>query len=304
MLIELLSVFMNAKFRFYSQNAISEKMFSLTVNLIDDLVYHQLNSISLLAVIVFENQQGLLLSILARLYYQYIPEGKEYPLLCRRLETEKSGWLQTVFHNVRGGFGKEEILLDWNEIAEKYGEFCLGLWAYGIPLQLEFLLSRHSFFILPYWFLASVRAKLIICQCQCTSESHLSLTFVLDPLYCLLPHSFNPVLFSLRLILLGIIAFLGYVHVGTCRVSPDHNFLAYTIDTSGDEQFMLQIKDLRNQCIVPRLPVDGVVSLAWAQDSRTLFYTISDENQRPHRQILFCLTILLGGWECFLIPCI
>ncbi|GAY64572.1 hypothetical protein CUMW_234540 [Citrus unshiu] len=140
------------------------------------------------------------------LYYQYIPEGKEYPLLCRRLETEKSGWLQTVFHNVRGGFGKEEILLDWNEIAEKY----------------------------------------------------------------------------------------GYVHVGTCRVSPDHNFLAYTIDTSGDEQFMLQIKDLRNQCIVPRLPVDGVVSLAWAQDSRTLFYTISDENQRPHRQILFCLTILLG----------
>lgn len=129
------------------------------------------------------------------LYYQYIPEGKEYPLLCRRLETEKSGWLQTVFHNVRGGFGKEEILLDWNEIAEKY----------------------------------------------------------------------------------------GYVHVGTCRVSPDHNFLAYTIDTSGDEQFMLQIKDLRNQCIVPRLPVDGVVSLAWAQDSRTLFYTISDENQRPHR---------------------
>ncbi|KAH9772229.1 prolyl oligopeptidase family protein [Citrus sinensis] len=99
------------------------------------------------------------------LYYQYIPEGKEYPLLCRRLETEKSGWLQTVFHNVRGGFGKEEILLDWNEIAEKY----------------------------------------------------------------------------------------GYVHVGTCRVSPDHNFLAYTIDTSGDEQFMLQIKDLRNQCIVPRV---------------------------------------------------
>lgn len=92
--------------------------------------------------------------------------------------------------------------------------------------------------------------------------------------------------------------------MGTCRVSPDHNFLAYTIDTSGNEQFKLQIKDLRNQCIVPRLPVDGVVSLAWAQDSRTLFYTISDKNQRPHRQILFCLTILLGVGACFLIPCI
>lgn len=82
-----------------------------------------------------------------------------------------------------------------------------------------------------------------------------------------------------------VIAVLGYVHVGTCRVSPDHNFLAYTLDTSGCEQFMLQIKDLRNGCMVPRLPVDGVVSLAWAQDSKTLFYTISDENQRPSRQI-------------------
>ncbi|KAK3222775.1 hypothetical protein Dsin_009800 [Dipteronia sinensis] len=121
------------------------------------------------------------------LYYQYIPEGKEYPLLCRRLET--------ILCNSRDGFPKEQILLDWNEVAEKH----------------------------------------------------------------------------------------GYVHVGTCRVSPDHNFLAYTLDTTGSERFILQIKDLRNGSIVPRLPVDGVVSLAWAQDSKTLFYTISDENQRPCR---------------------
>ncbi|KAL5828577.1 hypothetical protein ACOSQ3_018045 [Xanthoceras sorbifolium] len=120
------------------------------------------------------------------LYYQYIPEGKEYPLLCRRLETEMEA---------RGEFPKEQILLDWNEVAENN----------------------------------------------------------------------------------------GYVHVGTCRVSPDHNFLAYTLDTTGSERFILQIKDLRNGYMVPRLPVDGVVSLAWAQDSKTLFYTISDENQRPCR---------------------
>ncbi|KAK0575078.1 hypothetical protein LWI29_033700 [Acer saccharum] len=121
------------------------------------------------------------------LYYQYIPEGKEYPLLCRRLET--------ILLNSKGGFPKEQILLDWNEVAEKH----------------------------------------------------------------------------------------GYVHVGTCRVSPDHNVLAYTLDTTGSERFILQIKDLRNGYMVPRLPVDGVVSLAWAQDSKTLFYTISDENQRPCR---------------------
>lgn len=75
----------------------------------------------------------------------------------------------------------------------------------------------------------------------------------------------------------------GYVHVGTCRLSPDHNFLAYTLDITGSEQFILQVKDLKNGSIVSRSQADGVVSLAWAQDGSTLFYTISDENQRPYR---------------------
>jgi len=57
------------------------------------------------------------------LYYQYIPEGKEYPVLCRRLDTEKSGWLNAFLHYARGGFGGEEPLLDWNKIAEQYGKF-------------------------------------------------------------------------------------------------------------------------------------------------------------------------------------
>lgn len=129
------------------------------------------------------------------LYYQYIPEGKEYPVLCRKLESNKSGWVDTFLQYSSGGFGREEILLDWNEIAEQY----------------------------------------------------------------------------------------GYVHVGTCRISPDHNFLAYTLDVTGSEQFMLQIKDLRSGRLFSKLQVDGVVSLAWTQDSSTLFYTQSDDNQRPYR---------------------
>ncbi|KAJ1412096.1 Peptidase S9, prolyl oligopeptidase, catalytic domain [Sesbania bispinosa] len=130
------------------------------------------------------------------LYYQYIPEGKEYPLLCRKLEKETSGWLKTfLLRNGVARSNKEEVLLDWNQLAEKY----------------------------------------------------------------------------------------GYVHVGTCRVSPDHNYLAYTVDISGGERFMLQVKDLRSGLIDPKVEVDGVVSLAWAQDASSLFYTVSDENQRPYR---------------------
>ncbi|XP_048228684.1 protease 2 isoform X3 [Ricinus communis] len=129
------------------------------------------------------------------LYYQYIPEGKQYPVLCRKLESGKCGLVKTILSYGSGQFGMEQILLDWNQIAEQY----------------------------------------------------------------------------------------GYVHVGTCRVSPDHNFLAYTLDVTGTEQFVLHIKDLRNGSTVPKSEINGVVSLAWAQDSSSLFYTISDENQRPYR---------------------
>ncbi|CAN1137427.1 Dipeptidyl aminopeptidase BI [Linum perenne] len=130
------------------------------------------------------------------LYYQYVPEGKEYPVLCRRLEeNDDSGMVKKLFSFVTGEFRKEQTLLDWNEIAEQY----------------------------------------------------------------------------------------GYVHVGTCRVSPSHDFIAYTVDVNGSEQFLLRIKDLSNGTIVDRLEVEGVVSLAWAQDGRTLFYTVSDNNQRPYR---------------------
>ncbi|KAK6281029.1 hypothetical protein POUND7_014854 [Theobroma cacao] len=153
------------------------------------------------------------------LYYEYIPEGKEYPVFCRRLGTERRGWVERLLSNAKAGFGREEILLDWNEVAEKHGK----------------LLYKCFFFL--FFFLWNVY-WMEMC---------------------------------------------GYVHVGQCRISPDHNFLAYTLDTSGSEQFILQIKDLRNGYIVPRAQVDRVVSLAWAQDCQTLFYTIADENQRPYR---------------------
>lgn len=59
---------------------------------------------------------------MSRLYYQYIPEGKEYPVLCRKLATQTNGWAKSFLNNVIGEFGREKVLLDWNEIAEEYGK--------------------------------------------------------------------------------------------------------------------------------------------------------------------------------------
>ncbi|XP_024988576.1 uncharacterized protein LOC112523280 [Cynara cardunculus var. scolymus] len=129
------------------------------------------------------------------LYYQYIPERKEYPVLCRKLAVESPNWLKYMANHARRRIVNEEILLDWNEIAKEY----------------------------------------------------------------------------------------GYVHVGTCRVSPDHHFLAYTVDLTGKERFLLQVKDLQRGCNITTIRTEDVVSLAWAQDSRTLFYTLCDQSQRPYR---------------------
>lgn len=115
--------------------------------------------------------------------------------------------------------------------------------------------------------------------------------------------------FSLLLVIAdNVVNITGYVNVGSCRVSPDNNYLAYTLDISGGERFTLQIKDLRSGLIDPKLEVYGAVSLAWAQDASYLFYTLSDENQRPYRQNLtigfsFCHFSGLGKGMGFSLRC-
>lgn len=75
----------------------------------------------------------------------------------------------------------------------------------------------------------------------------------------------------------------GYFEVDSVRVSPNHNYLAYILDTTGVERLILQVKNLSTG-ILENLRVDEVADLVWAQDGCTLFYTISDENKRPYRQ--------------------
>jgi oligopeptidase B len=67
--------------------------------------------------------------------------------------------------------------------------------------------------------------------------------------------------------------------VGTFSVSDDGNWLAYTTDNVGFRQYHLHIRDLRTMHDMPDT-AERVVSLDWAADNRTLFYTIEDEVQK------------------------
>jgi oligopeptidase B len=75
----------------------------------------------------------------------------------------------------------------------------------------------------------------------------------------------------------------GYSRIGALEISSDHHFLAYSIDLSGAEEFTLFIKDLRTGELLPESLPRTAPGVAWANDSRTLFYTVLDNARRPFR---------------------
>ena len=75
----------------------------------------------------------------------------------------------------------------------------------------------------------------------------------------------------------------GYLSLGAFSISPDHNLLGYSLDTSGDEIYRLFVKDL-SEGSLRELPFDDCDgSLTWANDSQTLFFTTLDDTHRPHQ---------------------
>lgn len=73
-----------------------------------------------------------------------------------------------------------------------------------------------------------------------------------------------------------------YFALGAYEVSPDANLLAFSTDVTGFREYTLQVKDLRTDEILA-LRVERSRSVAWAGDSRTLFYVVEDEAKRAYR---------------------
>ncbi|MEE1867322.1 S9 family peptidase [Pseudomonas auratipiscis] len=75
----------------------------------------------------------------------------------------------------------------------------------------------------------------------------------------------------------------GFLSLGAFNVSPDHQRLAYSLDTTGDEIYTLYVKDLISGAIeqLPFEDCDG--SMTWANDSQTLFFAELDDTHRPHK---------------------
>lgn len=72
-----------------------------------------------------------------------------------------------------------------------------------------------------------------------------------------------------------------YLVLNSYKISPDETKLAFTIDTSGAELHRMVVKDIKTGNIIDNnlSNMDGAIE--WANDNKTIFYTVLDEAHRP-----------------------
>ncbi len=72
-----------------------------------------------------------------------------------------------------------------------------------------------------------------------------------------------------------------FLSLGLFQVSPTHQLLAYSVDTSGAEQYTIFFLDLTTFQLYPESLAETYYSFAWGNDNRSVFYTKVDSTNRP-----------------------
>lgn len=73
-----------------------------------------------------------------------------------------------------------------------------------------------------------------------------------------------------------------FMALGAYRVSSDGDLLAYSTDNTGFRQYVLAVKDLRTGKVLSD-HAEKVGSVVWANDNKTIFYTVEDSAKRQYR---------------------
>ncbi len=75
-----------------------------------------------------------------------------------------------------------------------------------------------------------------------------------------------------------------FMSLGAYNVSDDGNLLAYTTDNTGFRQYSLAVKDLRTGKLLPD-HAERVGSVVWANDNKTIFYSVEDDTTKRQYQV-------------------
>ena len=74
-----------------------------------------------------------------------------------------------------------------------------------------------------------------------------------------------------------------FFELGVFAVSPNHQVLAYSFDTTGSEEYTLCFLHLNTGHLYPETITETYVSFVWANDNQTGFYTKVDDINRPYQ---------------------
>ncbi|MCF8273379.1 MAG: S9 family peptidase [Flavobacteriaceae bacterium] len=76
----------------------------------------------------------------------------------------------------------------------------------------------------------------------------------------------------------------AYFNLGSIAISPDNTLACFSTDTVSRRQYTIQIKNLVTGEIYPDKILNTTGSITWANDNKTLFYTIKDDvTLRSHK---------------------
>jgi oligopeptidase B len=74
-----------------------------------------------------------------------------------------------------------------------------------------------------------------------------------------------------------------FFELGAFDISPDHQLLAYSVDTTGAELYTLYFLNLTTRKLYSENIPETYYSLAWGNDCKTVFYTQVDSAHRPSK---------------------
>jgi oligopeptidase B len=77
-----------------------------------------------------------------------------------------------------------------------------------------------------------------------------------------------------------------FTKLGAFSISPDHKLLAYSVDFSGDERYIIKLYDLEARKYLQDVINDTIGSIVWHEQISGFFYTPANENWR-HDKVMF-----------------
>ncbi|WP_338394697.1 S9 family peptidase [Fulvitalea axinellae] len=76
-----------------------------------------------------------------------------------------------------------------------------------------------------------------------------------------------------------------FFQLGGSSVSPDNKFLAFSEDTLGRRKYTIKVKNIETGEVFKDEIPNTTGGITWANDNKTLYYTIKDDALRPHKII-------------------